>query len=131
MDGQGKRQARAFHLSLISGILIILNTIALGVAARWFPGLIPTLPGTTGNDTGLLYRLSTFGFFCGILVFAGALLLKTRPNHTKAWGAMILVFSIPSVITGGGFIIGFILGIIGGFTAITQHSRHAAEQKKT
>jgi hypothetical protein len=27
---------------------------------------------------------------------------------------LIMVFSIPSVITGGGFIIGFILGIIGG-----------------
>jgi hypothetical protein len=29
------------------------------------------------------------------------------------------VFSIPSVITGGGFIIGFILGIIGGKLALS------------
>ena len=35
---------------------------------------------------------------------------------------MIIVFSIPSVIMGGGFIIGFILGIIGGAKAISKKS---------
>jgi hypothetical protein len=30
---------------------------------------------------------------------------------------LIIVFSIPSLLTGGGFIIGFILGIIGGAKA--------------
>jgi hypothetical protein len=33
---------------------------------------------------------------------------------------MIILLSIPSVITGGGFIIGFILGIVGGVMALSR-----------
>ena len=47
-------------------------------------------------------------------------MLRIKPVHKKAWGILILVFSIPSVITGGGFIIGFILGIIGGTLALSR-----------
>jgi hypothetical protein len=39
--------------------------------------------------------------------------------NRKAWSIMIIVFSIPSVITGGGFIIGFMLGIVGGAMAFS------------
>jgi hypothetical protein len=46
-------------------------------------------------------------------------MLHIKPAKKKVWGILILVFSIPSVITGGGFIIGFILGIIGGALAIS------------
>ena len=51
------------------------------------------------------------------LVFFAAIMLRFKPENKKAWGILIIVFSIPSVITGGGFIIGFILGIIGGVKA--------------
>jgi len=47
----------------------------------------------------------------------GAIMLRVKPGNKKAWGVVVIVFSIPSVITGGGFIIGFILGIIGGAKA--------------
>jgi hypothetical protein len=115
-----KKSTKAFPLSLIAGILILTNTILLGAAATWFPGIIPTLPGSTANDTALLYRLSVIGLICGIIVFLGAILLHYKPSKMKAWGVMILVFSIPSVLTGGGFIIGFILGIAGGVFALLQ-----------
>jgi len=39
---------------------------------------------------------------------------------------IVIVFAIPSVITGGGFLIGFILGILGGATAL----RHPIEIRK-
>jgi hypothetical protein len=35
------------------------------------------------------------------------------------WGIIVVVFSIPSVLSGGGFVIGFILGIIGGALALS------------
>jgi len=44
-------------------------------------------------------------------------MLRVKPQNKKAWGLIVIIFSIPSVITGGGFIIGFILGIIGGAKA--------------
>jgi hypothetical protein len=44
-------------------------------------------------------------------------------------GCIVLVFSIPSVITGGGFIIGFILGIVGGFLALKKPYKPAENIK--
>ena len=116
---RSEKPPKDFILSLIAGILIVSNTMLLGVAARWFPGMIPTLPGSA-NDTTVLYRLTAVGLIFGALVLLGAIMLHIKPLSKKAWGIMILVFSIPSVVTGGGFIIGFILGIIGGALALSR-----------
>ena len=47
-------------------------------------------------------------------------MINIKPGHKKVSGIMIVVFSISSIITGGGFIIGFILGIIGGALALSR-----------
>jgi hypothetical protein len=117
---RSEKPTKAFILSLIAGILILSNTVLIGVAARWFPGMIPTLPGSSANDTTVLYRLAAVGLIFGVLVLLGAIMLHIKPVNKKAWGIMIVVFSIPSVVTGGGFIIGFILGIIGGALALSR-----------
>jgi hypothetical protein len=100
-------------LPMISGILILSNTTLLGVATTWFPWIIPTLPGSA-NDTTVLYYLTAVGLIFGVLVLLGTIMLHRKPTSKKAWGIIILVFSILSYVTGGGFIIGSILGIIGG-----------------
>jgi hypothetical protein len=110
---RSERPTRAFMLPLISGILILSNTTLLGVATTWFPWMIPTLPGSA-NDTTVLYYLTAVGLIFGVLVLLGAIMLHRKPASKRAWGTMILVFSILSYVTGGGFIIGSILGIIGG-----------------
>jgi hypothetical protein len=46
-------------------------------------------------------------------------MLRSRPESRKVWGIVTMVFSVPSVVTGGGFIIGFMLGIIGGALAFS------------
>jgi len=119
---QNEKPTKAFTLSLIAGILIMSNSALLGAAATWFPWIIPTLPGSSANDTAFLVRLAAVGLIFGVLVVLGAILLHTEPANKKAWGIIVLVFSIPSVITGGGFIIGFILGIIGGESALSARS---------
>jgi hypothetical protein len=121
-----EKPTKAFTLSLTAGILILINAVLLGVAARWFPGIIPTLPGSSGNDTTFLIDLATVGLIFGVLVLLGALMLYSKPVNKKAWGIIIIVFSIPSVITGGGFIIGFILGIIGGKLALSGKTKMQA-----
>ena len=117
---KSEKSNKAFILSLMAGILVICNTTLLGIATTWFPKIIPTLPGSSGNDTILLYQLTAIGLVSGVLVLIGAIMLYFKPVKKKALGMMILVFSIPSVVTGGGFIIGFILGIIGGLTLIRK-----------
>lgn len=120
---QNEKTTKAFALSLIAGILIISNSALLGAAATWFPWIIPTLPGSSANDTTVLIRLAAVGLIFGVLVLLGAVMLYSRPVNKKAWGIIIVVFSIPSVVTGGGFIIGFILGIIGGAKALSRKPR--------
>lgn len=115
-----KKSTKAFLLSLTAGILILSNTMLLGVATTWFPEMIPTLPGESANDAKMLYTLTTIGLILGVLVLLGAIMLHFKPVKKRVWGIIIIIFSIPSVITGGGFIIGFILGIIGGALAISR-----------
>ena len=114
-----EKPTKAFNLALTAGILIITNAVLLGVVAKWFIGIMPILPGSSENDPMLLIGLATVGLIFGVLLLIGAFLLHIKPANKKAWGIMIIVFSIPSVIMGGGFIIGFILGIIGGKIAFS------------
>jgi len=115
-----EKQSRAFTLSLIAGILILINAAAVAAAATWSPGMFPTLPGSSGNDPAILYTVAVVGLICGALIVLGAIMLRRKPTLKKAWGIMIIVLSIPSVVTGGGFIIGFILGITGGVLALSR-----------
>jgi hypothetical protein len=116
---RSENPTKAYNLSLIAGVLILTNSALVAVAATWFPTLIPTLPGSTGNDTILLYYLSAIGSISGAIVLLGALMLRLKPASKKAWGILIAVLSVPSVVSGGGFIIGFILGIWGGVSAFS------------
>ena len=119
LSGSGKLVI-SFRFSLIAGTLIFANAAAVAAAATWFPWIMPTLPGSSGNDAAVLYTVAAVGFICAVLVLVGAIMLRNKPEHKKAWGALTIAFSIPSVVTGGGFIIGFILGIIGGASAFSR-----------
>jgi hypothetical protein len=112
-----ERLSKPFTLSLTAGILIVCNAVAVGVAGTWFPWIFPVLPGSDNNASIPFGSIAIIGLICGTLVLFGAIMLHTKIENRKAWGIVIIVFSIPSVITGGGFIIGFILGIIGGAKA--------------
>lgn len=124
-----EKSTNTFTLS--AGILILINAVALGIVARWFIGIMPILPGSTGNDPTLLLELATVGSICGVLVLLGTLMLNRKPANKKVWGIMIIVFSVPSVIMGGGFIIGFILGIIGGAKALSLKPKMQATNPAT
>ena len=121
--GQNERPTRAFVLSAVAGILIVCNAVAVGVAGAYFPWIFPILPGSDNNATVSFATIAVIGLICGALVLFGAILLRIKPENKKAWGILIMVFSIPCVITGGGFIIGFILGIVGGFLAFRKTHR--------
>jgi hypothetical protein len=118
---QNEKPTRALTLSLIPGVLIICNSALLGAAATWFPWIIPTLPGSSANDLAFLVRLTAVGLIFGALVFLGAMMLHVKPANKRVWGIMILVFSILGYVTGGGFIIGSILGIIGGAQMLRRY----------
>jgi len=59
------------------------------------------------------------GLLFAIIVIVGAILIY-RPGKEILGGILVLVFSILSIIIGGGFFIGLILGIVGGALGIAK-----------
>jgi uncharacterized membrane protein len=62
------------------------------------------------------------GVVSGILVLIGALMMYyKRSEQAKTLGIVVLIFStVTLIVGGGGFLIGTILGIIGGALAISR-----------
>lgn len=54
----------------------------------------------------------------GVGVLISAVMLYIKPEHHILWGSLILAFSSISAIIGGGFILGLILGALGGLLSI-------------
>ena len=63
--------------------------------------------------------LSIAGLVFGAIVTYAAMMLNSKPEKRETWGILIIIFSILSVVTGGGFGIGLVLGIIGGIMGMT------------
>ncbi len=61
--------------------------------------------------------LIVLGIVFGILVLAGAFMML-KPKTAKIGGVITLIFSVFSIIIGGGFILGMVLGIIGGILGL-------------
>ena len=99
----------AFAVSLAGGILILVFAII------W--GLVTFDAYTFFGVRGVLWLI--LGVVFGCLVIGGAVLFYVQPRFRIAGGAMVLTFSILSILTGfGGLIAGLVLGIIGGAMAM-------------
>ena len=98
-------------LSLIGGVLVLADGALVAAAG----GLASSL-GLAGG--GLIEGLGAVGAFFGLLLIVVAILLVVTPDHHLALGVAILIFSLLSIVSGGGFIIGLILGVIGGILGI-------------
>lgn len=62
------------------------------------------------------------GLILGLVVFIAAIKLSQNPEEHITWGVIILIFSLLSIVIGGGFVIGMILGFIGGLLAIVWNA---------
>jgi hypothetical protein len=119
----------AFALSLIAGVLILINAAMFGiirsfminVIPRWVPSGAPHMQAIWGLSIAsrFLYTFMIVGVIFGVIIIASAIMLYQSPGQKDLWGVVILVFSILSITIGGGFMIGFILGIVGGALAVS------------
>jgi hypothetical protein len=63
----------------------------------------------------------------GIATIALAVMILRVPQRHQLWGALVLTFSLLSIVGSlGGLLLGFILGIIGGVLAISWKPSVAA-----
>lgn len=110
------RPIAAFALSLVAGILMLID----GAIVLWLASAVSSvISGPTAqaasNFIGLLGILAVlFGLIMSLLAFS----LFRNPDSHVGYGVTILVFSFVSFLVGGGFIVGAVLGIIGGILAI-------------
>ena len=123
-----EKPTAAFAVSLIAGILILINGLVLGAVSSFVD--ILSLIGTRGPGpvvgakeammlTGILGVLTAVGVVLGIVVIVAAVMLYRNPAQKTLWGVLVLVLSIVSIFVGGGFLLGLILGVIGGILALT------------
>jgi len=125
------RPTAAFMLSLLAGIFILGNGLFLAFPLR-VSGFLRDLilryasigAGATFSFTieslrSVLTTLMILGIVFGLIVILASIMVYKDFSNKTLWSVLILVTSILSIITGGGFLIGFILGIIGGALGLT------------
>ena len=114
-------------LALVGGALIVLVDIfLLAVSLVILPHLNYTnfqtprgYIGSPGNlAAGFVGAIAVFGLICGIIMTMSAVLMRLKPVQRQTWGILVLVFSILGFFGFGGFIIGSVLGIVGGILAL-------------
>ena len=105
------RRVIAFALSLVSGILVLLNSAALLSPSfySFWSSLFFWLP-----ILGRTYAF-TLGFVIGLTLIMGSIIMVLRSGALA--DVIIFPFAVFSLIVGGGFIAGMVLGIIGGILA--------------
>jgi len=98
-------------LILMVGVFVVphLNPSAFRNATAPVP--IQSLPSFVGS---VLTGVGLFGLISGLIVLGSGAMLRVNPNQSAVFGILILVFSVLSFFGTGGFIIGAVLGIIGG-----------------
>jgi len=91
------RPVPAFVFGLIGGVLILIGGLVFSASSVFFLGFFAIL--------SLIF---------GIVAILGSVMLYAAPQQHVAWGVIVLVFSVLSIVGFGGFIAGMVLGIVGG-----------------
>ena len=120
-----------FVLSLVGGVFILLGAIVTSIFTFGSPTIVgsmsSSMSGMMGgmNDRmamgmmGVYSIFSIIGLASGALVILGAVMLYSRPFEKDLWGAVIIAFSTLGILGGmGGFMVGLVLGIVGGTLAL-------------
>ncbi|HTT44657.1 MAG TPA: DUF6114 domain-containing protein [Thermoplasmata archaeon] len=103
-------------LSIIGGIFILLG----GIAEVFIGAAVSSV--TLGEQGQGLTALGVLGALMGIFILVLGILLFTSPDSHITYGVLILIFSLISLTSFlGGFVLGFLLSLIGAILALTWH----------
>lgn len=68
----------------------------------------------------VMHGLSLAAIASGLLVLFSGVMMYKKPQDSQLWGTLALIFSITGILGMGGFVIGTILGSIGGILGILK-----------
>ena len=104
--------------------MIVAGLLILGVGVFIIPHLNPSVfANATGRIqvqnmpsfvSGVVTAVGAAGLISGLVVFGSGFMVRLRPDQSSVWGLLVLVFSVLSFFGSGGFVLGAILGIVGG-----------------
>jgi hypothetical protein len=111
----------AFVISIASGTLILLQGTLHVIRTQW--GLELGIGELRRHALRSIdYKvIGIVSVVLGIMVVLGALLIH-RPEKHREGGITVIAFSVLSILAGGGFLAGTILGVIGGALALSHFS---------
>ena len=102
---------------------VVINnstTYTITGANHWWNGTFPFQGGPIpGFVTGIIALVGVLGLISGVIVTTSAVMVRRNPSQRSLWGALVVVFSVLSFFGAGGFVIGAILGIVGGVMILT------------
>jgi Family of unknown function (DUF6114)/zinc-ribbon domain len=117
----GEKPTAALVLCLIGGIFILLGGVFQAFLGALISGIGTTTTGTNVTGVGsTIGILGILGIVFGIVVMVAGIMMYTNPGSHTMWGVIALVLSLVSFATSsiGGFVIGFLLTLIGGILGI-------------
>jgi len=105
------RSTWGFLLSLVAGIMILLNAAALLSAGfyAWWVGIFPWIPYFGAFPPFILLAI---GVILGVIVLLGSVLMIL--GYGTIGAVVVFPAAVITLLFGGGFIVGFVLGIVGG-----------------
>ena len=109
-----------FILSVVAGALILLQGVLHIVRARW--GLELGLGEFRRHSLiGIDFKLlGIASIILGVMVLIGAYLINTK-GRVREGAITVIAFSALTIVVGGGYLIGIILGVIGGALAYSHY----------
>lgn len=109
----------SFGLSLAAGIIILFSGIIFSV---WHETFFSSMGSMMGTADMTARAFSVALITCGVIIIGASILMYKIPSQIHIWGIFVIAFSIISIFEMGGFLIGGIIGIIGGALAFKDHS---------
>jgi hypothetical protein len=117
-QSKGKPVNAAYILSIVSGILIISQGTLRFIRNQLGLELgIGELRRSVVHGSGFRI-ISIITIVLGIVVLFGAFLM--RKGRTREGAITVIAFSVLSIMSGGGYLAGLILGVVGGALAISE-----------
>lgn len=131
----GKGVQPSVVLSIVGGALMVAGSIiAFSMFGIWsqagMSGWGSMMGGGGGwgmmmqqggrSFIGAVATMASISIAAGAIAIAGGYAISKRPESASGWGVGILLASIVGLFGMGGFVIGPILGIIGGILALAK-----------
>ncbi len=115
----GEKPTAAFVLSLIGGIIYLIVGLLVAAAAAFIGGMAGLAGyGFAGMAVAVV---GAVGLISGILMVVGAAMMNSSDTSRVRTGSiLVLVFLlIGALFTVGGFVIGFVLALVGSILGLT------------